>query len=130
MDSATAEHIIIVSRCSSIQLCNCRGECYDGASSMAGNRSGVATTLQQWEPRALYTHCYGRALNLAVQDSVKNNTILQDTLDAVEEMTKLIRKSPKHDVIFKRFKMIFQLNFQGDCCAQHVGQSRQQHSHQ
>ena len=52
---------------------------------MAGCKTGVAKTLLQMEPHTLYTHCYGHALNLAVQG----------TLDTVEEMTKLIKKSPK-----------------------------------
>ena len=88
----------------SLQLENCRGQCYDGASAMAGCRTGVATTLLQKEPRALYTHCYGHALNLAVQDAVKANPVLRDTLDTVEEMTKLIKKSPKRKVIFHKVK--------------------------
>ena len=50
----------------SLQLENCRGQCYDGASATAGCKTGVATTLLRKEPRALYTHCYGHALNLAV----------------------------------------------------------------
>lgn len=74
----------------SLQLENCRGQRYDGANSMAGCRTGVATTLLQKEPRALYTHGYGHALNLSVQESVKANVILRDTLDT-EEMTKLIK---------------------------------------
>ena len=36
----------------------------DGASSMAGCRTGVATTLHEREPRALYTYCYKHALIL------------------------------------------------------------------
>lgn len=108
MDSTTAENITrviqdILLRLS-LQISSCRGQCYDGAGSMAGCRTGVATTIQQQEPQALYTHCYGHALNLAVQDSVKNNAILRDALDTVEEMTKLIKKSPKREVIFKKFK--------------------------
>jgi len=35
---------------------------------------------------------------------VKSNHILRDTLDTVEEMTKLIKKSPKWKTIFKKFK--------------------------
>ena len=88
----------------SLQLENCRGQCYDGASAMAGCRTGVATTLLHKEPRALYTHCYGHALNLAVQDSVKANSVLRDTLDTVQEMTKLIKKSPKREAIFHKVK--------------------------
>ena len=49
-------------------------------------------------------HCYGHALNLAVQDTVESNRILKDTLDTVEEMTKFIKKSPKWETIFKIFK--------------------------
>lgn len=88
----------------SLQLENCRGQCYDGANAMAGCRTGVATTLLQKEPRALYTHCYGHALNLSVQESVKANVLLRDTLDTVEEMTKLIKKSPKRESIFQKVK--------------------------
>lgn len=52
---------------------------------------------------ALYTHCYGHALHLAIQETVKSNVILRDTLDTVEEMTKLIKKSPKCQVIFEQY---------------------------
>ena len=32
---------------------------------MTGSNSGMATKLSQDEARAVYTHCYGYALNLA-----------------------------------------------------------------
>lgn len=51
----------------SLQFRSCHSQCYDGASAMTGCRTGVATKLIQKEPRALYTHCYGHALNLAIQ---------------------------------------------------------------
>lgn len=97
LDSTSAKSIVhtikdILLRFS-LQLDKCRGQCYDGTAAMAGCRSGVATTLLLKEPQALYTHCYGHALNLAVQDTVKRNKILRDTLDTVEEMTKLIKKN-------------------------------------
>jgi hypothetical protein len=37
-----------------LSISNCRGQCYDGASSMSGSRSGVATQLAILEPKALY----------------------------------------------------------------------------
>lgn len=46
------------------------------------------------EHRALYTHCYGHALNLAAQDSIKNIKLMQDTLDTTYEITKFIKKIP------------------------------------
>ena len=56
----------------SLPLQKCRGQCYDGASSMSGCKTGVSTSLLRKEPRALYTHCYGHALNLAIQESSKS----------------------------------------------------------
>ena len=35
---------------------------------MVGIRSGLAAKIITLESRALYTHCYGHALNLGVQD--------------------------------------------------------------
>ena len=45
---------------------NRHDQCYDGGSNMSGAQSGVATTLTDLESRALYTHCYEHALNLAI----------------------------------------------------------------
>ena len=52
-------------------LKNCRGQCYDEASNMSGAKSGVAKQISEEEKRAVYTHCYGHALNLAAHDAVK-----------------------------------------------------------
>ena len=87
-----------------LKVNNCRGQCYDGASTMSGCRSGVVTKLSALEHRALYTHCYGHALSLATQDALKGIKIMEETLDTVYEITKLIKKSPKRDVLFQKFK--------------------------
>ena len=71
---------------------------------MSGSKSGVATQLASIQPKALYMHCYGHALNLPVQDLLKGIKVLGDTLDTVYEITKLIKKSPKRDVIFNKIK--------------------------
>ena len=57
--------------CMSLKMSQCRGQCYDGASNMAGSKRDVAAQLLAEEPRALLTHCYGHALNLAVGDAIK-----------------------------------------------------------
>lgn len=64
-----------------ISITKLRGQCYDGASSMSGHKSGVAAVLLSEEPRAVYTHCYGHALSLACNDAVKNCKIMKDDLD-------------------------------------------------
>ena len=48
-----------------------RGQCYDGAAAMSGHKIGVAKQICDLEPRAIYTHCYGHALNLAACDTLK-----------------------------------------------------------
>lgn len=71
---------------------------------MTGIGSGVAKQLTDEEPRAVFTHCYGHALNLAVGDTVKNCKLMKSCLDAVFEITKLIKKSSKRDAIFNKLK--------------------------
>ena len=90
----------------SLQLENCRVQCYDGAGTMAGWKTDVATTLLWKEARPLSTHCYSHALNLAVRECVKANHILHDTLNTIKEMTKLIKKSSKCESIFHKVESI------------------------
>ena len=54
-----------------LPLCNLRGQCYDGASNMAGSRSGCSDIVQQHCPMALYTHCAAHQLNPAVVSACK-----------------------------------------------------------
>ena len=82
----------------------CRGQCYDGASVMTGSKNGVAKIISNDEPRAVFTHCYGHSLNLAVGDTVKQCKIMKSALETVNEISKLIKKSPKRDAMFQRIK--------------------------
>ena len=82
---------------------------------MSGSKSGVSTRILDLEPRALYTHCYGHALNLATQDALKGIKVMKDVLDTVYEITKLIKKSPKRDSIFKKYKDNISTDSPGIC---------------
>ena len=81
-----------------------RGQCYDGAATMSGAKSGVVTRLNAAEPRAVFTHCYGHSLNLACSDTIKKCKLMQDALDTTHEVIKLVKKSPARDAIFKQLK--------------------------
>ena len=87
-----------------IPLTDCRGQCYDGASNMVGAKTGVATRIKEIEPRALLTHCYGHALQLAVSDTIRAIKLMRDILDAAFEMHKLIKYSPKRERAFNRLR--------------------------
>ena len=57
------------------------GQCYDGCSTMAATRGGVAAKgcvkLNPWQ---CFTHCYDNALNLCVNDTMKGSAAMKDCL--------------------------------------------------
>ena len=71
---------------------------------MMGTRSGVAKPCSDEENQTVFLHCYGYALNLAVGDSVKNSKLLKDALEITFEVSKLVKYSPKRDVMFEKLK--------------------------
>ena len=81
-----------------------RGQCYDGCSTMAGARAGVAVKIQELEPRAVFTHCYGHVLNLAVNDTITKVPKMKDCLDTCYEIVKLIKFSPKREAMLSQLK--------------------------
>ena len=81
-----------------------RAQSYDGAATMAGNKSGVARKFLDVEPRALFTHCYGHKASLASGDAIKGCQILENALAFSNEIIKLIKQSPKRSAIFDRIK--------------------------
>ena len=82
----------------------CRGQCYDGCSTMAGRKGGVAAMIKEIEPRALFTHCYGHALNLACADTIKQCKVVKEALETTHEISKLVKCSPKRDAQLQTLK--------------------------
>ena len=70
-----------------------RGQCYDGCSTMAGAKGGVAIKIQGKEPHAVCVHCYGHSLNLAANDTIIKLTKMKDCLNTCYEIVKLIKFS-------------------------------------
>ena len=93
-----------------IPISKVRGQCYDGASTMRGARNGVAKLIMDEEPRALYTHCYGHSVNLAVNDALKMCKPVESALETTHEITKLIKYSPRREGIFRELKSAHDLN--------------------
>ena len=87
-----------------VQLSQCRGQCYDGATNMSGIRSGVSTQIIKEEKRAVYTHCYAHALNLAIGETIKHSKVCCNALDVAFEICKLIKFSPKRNALFDEIK--------------------------
>ena len=81
-----------------------RGQCYDGASIISSSKSGVAKQICDIEPSAIFTHCYGHALNLAASDTLKQSRVMKEALDTTREITKLIKCSPRREAVFQSLK--------------------------
>ena len=60
---------------------------------MVGAKTGVATHVNDIESHAHLTHCHGRALQLAVGETIKAIKIIRGTLDAALELNKLNKYS-------------------------------------
>ena len=78
------------------------GMCFDGASNMTGVKKGLATRMIEHAPKALYVHCYGHLLNLAIQDALSGVEILRNTLGTVQEIYNFIEGSPKRHAAFEK----------------------------
>ena len=107
-DRTDADSLVKLIKDVLIRLClplqHCRGQCYDGASNMSGRRSGVATRIQLEEPRALYVHCMGHSLNLAVQDTSRSVKVMADAFDTMLELAKVFKYSAKKKSILLKVK--------------------------
>ena len=62
---------------------------------MSDCRSGVVKRIMNDEPKAVYTHCHGHFLDLAISDTVKRCKCINNALSITHEITKLIKKSPQ-----------------------------------
>ncbi|XP_067949749.1 uncharacterized protein [Watersipora subatra] len=71
---------------------------------MSGKNAGVSIKVLKVNPKALYLHCYAHSLNLAVQDTTKQCTIIRDAMDVTNEFTKLVKASPKREAWLEKLK--------------------------
>ena len=87
-----------------IQLENCRGQTYNGASNMLGKISAVATQILSEQPKAVVTHCHGHSLSPAVKDLTTNCKVLSDTMSTVAKICVFIKHSPKRENVLARIR--------------------------
>ena len=83
-----------------LSLNNLRGQGYDGASTMSGEKSGVQKRIRDKQPKAIYTHCAGHSFNLAILSSCTLPPI-RNCIDQVKSITLWTKNSPKRDALLK-----------------------------
>ena len=101
VERTTAEDIVLVLTETltemHLRIDDCRGQCYNGASTMSEAKSGVATRIKALNEKCLFTHCYGHVLNFSVKDACSDVKCLKDTFDTAREICKLVKLSPQRD---------------------------------
>lgn len=78
-----------------------RGQGYDGAANMAGAKSGVQKRIRDIQPKAVYTHCAGHSLNLAVVSSC-SLPVIRNCIDKIKSFTIWVTYSPKREELLKK----------------------------
>lgn len=72
---------------------NCIGQCYDGASVMSGQYSGVQERIRLEIPHAIYVHCYAHRLNLCLVQTLQNIPHICNFFNTVQNLYKFIMNS-------------------------------------
>ena len=70
-----------------MSVSKCRGQLYDGASNMTRDQRGAATNILAREEGAVFSRCYGNALNIALDDCASRGKLLRKTLDTTQKVS-------------------------------------------
>jgi hypothetical protein len=102
-DAATLTSIITDALCRlNLPICCLRGQCYDGASNMAGVHSGVQRRILELQPKAVYVHCTSHSLNLALQDASARVRSIRDALCFTNDLANYFRDSAKRTAVMEK----------------------------
>ena len=69
-----------------LDIDNCHGQGYDGASLVSGYMNGLSAQILHINEKAIYTHCHCHRLNLVVPAS-RNIQIVWNVLDQIKELS-------------------------------------------
>ena len=83
-----------------LELENIVGECFDGANNRSGVNKGLSARMKECSPLAIYVHCYGHLLNLALQDTMTTVEPLRNTLRTIQSLCNSLEASPALHALF------------------------------
>lgn len=78
----------------SLSLADVRGQGYDGAGCMAGQKAGVSTRILKENHKAIYFHCSSHRLNLVIA-TCSNVRGVKKMMDAISKLSQTFHFSPK-----------------------------------
>lgn len=79
-----------------LDIKNCQGQGYNGASNMASSRRGTQALIREKCPKAVYTHCRSHCLNLAIVHSC-DQPLIRNMLGTFNEVSNFFKYSPKRN---------------------------------
>ena len=80
-----------------LDLLNCRGQGYDGASNMSSQARGVQGLIARRNPKAVYVHCNSHVLNLVLMKACTLPSV-RNMSGTVPEIPNFFNYSPKAEV--------------------------------
>ena len=66
---------------------------------MLGKVKGVAKRVREVAPHALYVHCYGHRLNLALQDTLQDNVCIRNELGIIQTLHNFFNTPKKEGIL-------------------------------
>ena len=88
-----------------LDMQNCRGQAYDGASNVSGHVSGLQTLVRSQYPKALYSHCAGHNLNLVLNDVAKEVRQCDHIVTLIGKIGVYVKNSAKRRYISIRYEL-------------------------
>jgi len=85
-----------------LDIKNCRGQGYDGAGSVAGEKNGCSAHILRQSHKALYTHCFSHRLNLSVQKACKIVSV-SNMMEVVRKISEFFRFSQQRQQVLETF---------------------------
>jgi len=79
-----------------VNVKECKGQCYDGASNMQSQKKGAASYISKESPSAIVTHCCSHNLNLTLAASCKS-PIIENIMETYKAVTLFFNFSPKRE---------------------------------
>ena len=79
-----------------INVTECKGQCYDGASNMQSQKKGAASYISKESPSAIVTHCCSHNLNLSLATSCKI-PIIDNIMETYKAVIIFFNTSPKRE---------------------------------
>ncbi|MGH0132931.1 UNVERIFIED_CONTAM: hypothetical protein FKN15_056892 [Acipenser sinensis] len=83
-----------------LNICNARGQGYDGCAAMSGTYRGVQAAIGKSSDKEYFVHCYAHRFNLVVVDMCCKITCSRNFFGVIEQLYTFMENSTKRHGLF------------------------------